>query len=113
MAAGKYTAKIEAGANWRVVVIVKGLDLTNATARLMARHTMNGDVKMTLTDTDGIAIVVTDTNTATLTITRSAAETTALDLASGIYDLEVVLSGGAVYRILEGVITTSPEVTRV
>jgi hypothetical protein len=49
----------------------------------------------------------------TITLSATAIVTAALTAPfSGVYDLELVSGGGVVTRLLEGVATVSPEVTR-
>jgi hypothetical protein len=49
----------------------------------------------------------------TITLSATATVTAALTAPfSGVYDLELVSGGGVVTRLLEGVATVSPEVTR-
>ena len=48
----------------------------------------------------------------TITLTVSASDTAALTAGNGVYDLEIVSSGGVVTRLIEGSYTISREVTR-
>jgi len=52
------------------------------------------------------------TNAGVITLSLTATETAALAAGRYVYDLEMVSSGGVVTRLLEGVVTVSPEVTR-
>jgi hypothetical protein len=52
------------------------------------------------------------TNAGVITLALTATETAALAAGRYVYDLELVSSGGQVTRLLEGVVTVSPEVTR-
>jgi hypothetical protein len=52
------------------------------------------------------------TNAGVITVSLTATETAALAAGRYVYDLEMVSSGGLVTRLLEGVVTVSPEVTR-
>jgi hypothetical protein len=52
------------------------------------------------------------TNAGVITLSLTATETAALAAGRYVYDLEMVSSGGLVTRLLEGVATVSPEVTR-
>jgi hypothetical protein len=52
------------------------------------------------------------TNAGVITLSLTATETAALAAGRYVYDLEMVSSGGQVTRLLEGVVTVSPEVTR-
>jgi hypothetical protein len=52
------------------------------------------------------------TSAGVITLSLTATETAALAAGRYVYDLELVSSGGVVTRLLEGVVTVSPEVTR-
>jgi ribosomal protein L18 len=114
MAAGYYDIVIEQGATWRLVVQVTGLDLTGATARMQARLVVTSVTPVVeLSTANGrIVIAVSDTQHATLTLTLTAETTTGLSFTRAVYDLEVVLADGTVYRLLQGAVTLALEITR-
>ena len=114
MTAPVYDFVIEQGATLSKTVTVEGLNLTGATARMQARRN-HADTAVAV-DLDsaskgGIVLTITDTNNATLAITISATSTAILT-ARLLYDLEVVLADGTVYRLLQGKIVLSREITR-
>jgi hypothetical protein len=113
----RYDLLIDQGATLNIVATWNNsagtpINLTGYTARMSVRATFSS------------ATTVLDLNTAnsgialggaagTITITASATTTGALTAPfSGVYDLELVSSGGVVTRLLEGTATISPEVTR-
>ncbi len=63
------------------------------------------------TENDGITITVEAEKT-TLSIYADAASTAAITASKGVYDLELIDTSGDVYRLMEGAITISKEVTR-
>lgn len=86
-------------------------DLTGYTARMQVRATIAAaSALIDLTSPSG-GIVLGGT-AGTIAITITAAQTAALTISSGFYDLELIDAGGAVRRLLSGVVTVSKEVTR-
>ena len=86
-------------------------DLASYTARMQVRSTDASDTVLLSLTTENAGIALDDTaKTITLTITATA--TAALTFTEGVYDLELVSSGGVVTKILRGTITVSQEVTR-
>lgn len=88
------------------------IDLTGFTARIHMRDTLEATTPfLTLTtENGGIALGGT---AGTVDLLASAAATSAISATSGVYDLELVAGDGVtVTRLLEGLVTISPEVTR-
>ena len=88
------------------------IDLTGFTARMHMRDTLEATTPfLTLTtENGGIALGGT---AGTVDLLASATATTAISATSGVYDLELVAGDGVtVTRLLEGLVTISPEVTR-
>ena len=71
--------------------------LVTSTDTLVELSTTNG--KMTLNSSGEISLSLTATDTAAIA-------------SSGVYDLEITSSGGAVERVVEGEFNLIPEVTR-
>jgi hypothetical protein len=85
-------------------------DLTNFTARMQVRRTIESStviVELT-TENDGISIVDEDGK---IFLFMSPTQTSALT-SSGVYDLEIISSDGVVSRVVQGLFTLSQEVTR-
>lgn len=79
------------------------------TARMQIRETVSSSTTLaSLTNTSGITLASTGPN---IVISLSATDTAALSFSNAYYDLELVNSG-TVYRVLEGKVTLSKEVTR-
>lgn len=84
------------------------VNLTGYTARMKVKDAIGGTTAVSLTSPTGIAI---DNTAKTITVTIADSVTAALTIDSGVYDLEVVSSGGVVTRILEGNVAVEGEVT--
>ncbi len=94
----------------RYVVNDVPVDLTGATIRgaLKKNHTST-TASLSCTIANGKAFL--NTATGVFGITLIAADTSALEATSYVYDIEVVLPSGDVTRAMQGKITLTPEVT--
>ena len=94
----------------RYVVNNVPVDLTGATIRgaLKKTHT---SVLASLSCTTGNGKAYLDVATGWFGINLIAADTSALEATSYVYDIEVVLPSGDVTRAMQGKITLTPEVT--
>lgn len=119
MAAGPLDLLIEQGATFTWPMVWKDdagvpINLTGYTARMHVRFTLAAPVTLLeLTTLNGRITLGTTGGQITLSLT--ATETAALldwPANKGVYDLEMVSSGGQVTRLLKGTITLDPEVTR-
>ena len=112
-----YDLEIQQGATLSLVATWKdsggtAINLTGYTARMNVRETYSSSSAfLTLTTENGG--ITLGGSAGTITLSASATTTAALTAPfSGVYDLELVSGGGVVTRLLEGVATISPEVTR-
>lgn len=88
------------------------LSLVGYTARMQYRSA-HASVAVLLEATESNGRVAMAASAGHFEITFPAAATQALEApARGVYDIEIASSGGEVYRILEGDLRVSPEVTR-
>ena len=116
MTAGTHDITIEQGATFTLSLVWKDptdvpYDLTGYTARMQVRKAFGtADPMLSLTSTDGD--IVLGGVDGTIVVTASATATAAMDGNQGVYDLELVAPGGAVTRLLQGVVEISLEVTR-
>lgn len=86
------------------------VNTTGYTARMQLRTSYSAaNASLELTTANGR---ISLTNAGVITLALTATETAALAAGRYVYDLELVSSGGQVTRLLEGVVTVSPEVTR-
>lgn len=110
MAAAIYNITIEEQAKW-VVTITVPMDLTGYTARMAIRQRVRGPItKEIYSPSSGIVITPGGTSS-TVELTLTKAETLALKIAKGVYDLWVATSGGVPSRLLYGDVTVLPTVT--
>lgn len=93
--------------------IFEDFDLNGYTARMQVRRTIDSPTAMVTltTENGGIAINQAPGSSNNLNIYMDNTVTATL-LSSGVYDIEIINDGGEVSRILQGVFTVSPEVTR-
>lgn len=115
MTAGIYDIIIEKGATWNPIITWQNndgtaIDLTGYSARLQVREPVTASTTLiSLTSGSGITLGGT---AGTIALLLSATDTAALSFEKGVYDLELVSGGGIVYRLLQGRVNVSSEVTR-
>lgn len=86
-------------------------DFTNYTARMQIRRTIeSGTVMIELTTENG-GLTFTNPAQGELTVEMTAVQTAGLS-SSGVYDLEIISTGGEVSRLVQGSFTLNLEVTR-
>ncbi|MBP7657633.1 MAG: hypothetical protein KA742_13940 [Pseudoxanthomonas sp.] len=114
MAAAKTKLKIEQGATFRKVFIWKAagvpVDLTGWTGRMQIRPDVASDEVIASLTTENGGIDIEDAGTFVLYL--SSEQTTAMTFDSAVFDLELVAPNGDVTRLMQGVVTLSPQVTR-
>lgn len=106
---------IDQGATFRLTVVWKDgtgtpVNLNGYVARMQIRRTIRSDTPvLSLTTGNGITL---GGATGSVTIVATAAQTAAINIRSGVYDLELEAPDGTVTRLMEGNVTVSFEVTR-
>jgi len=96
--------------NWKTGSTPTFVNTTGYTARMQLRTSYTAaSASLELTTANSR---ISLTNAGVITLSLTATETAALAAGRYVYDLEMVSSGGLVTRLLEGVATVSPEVTR-
>ena len=121
MIAGKYNIYCEQGAtfarNLTIVVpdeidpeITTPYDLSNHTARMQVRRTVDSTSKIVELTTENGGLTIDDTH-GTILI-EMADEVTASIQSSGVYDLEIIDDAGRVSRVIQGDFIFNQEVTR-
>jgi hypothetical protein len=96
--------------NWKTGSPAAFVNTTGYTARMQLRTSYSAaTASLELTTANGR---ISLTSAGVITLSLTATETAALAAGRYVYDLELVSSGGVVTRLLEGVVTVSPEVTR-
>lgn len=117
---GRYAQKlnldIEKGATFDVTLTYKDenevvINLTGYTARLQIRDTQDAASFIHEMTTANGGIVLGGV-AGTIQLIISDTDTTAFTETTGVYDLELISSGGAVTRLVEGTVTFYEEVTR-
>ena len=114
MSAGAYDITCEQGATFSRTLTVKDSsgavrDLSTYTARMQVRRTQSSSSTLIELTTENGRISLNSSGQVALSI--SATDTASLS-DGGIYDLELVSSGGDVERLVEGNFTLVLEVTR-
>lgn len=114
----KYKIEIVQGATlrdtvtWKVGEPSAPVDLTGATARMQVRDKLSSPAVLLELTSDNGGIVLGGA-AGTVTLYMDDAATAAITWSAGVYDLEVVLAGGDVRRLLAGAAVVLPEVTRI
>ena len=103
---------IDQGADFSTTVTVSdsagsALDLSNYTALAMIRKTYESTTATTFTST-----FASDRTTGQITISLTDVQTTALDFGRYVYDLLITDGDGDKTRVLEGIATVNPSVSR-
>ena len=103
---------IDQGADFSTTVTVSdsagsALDLTNYTALAMIRKTYDSTSATSFT-----SAFATDRTTGKITISLTDVQTTALEQGRYVYDLLLTDGSGDKTRVLEGIATVSPSVSR-
>jgi len=117
MAAGRYDLHIEASYEWPLKLVISddGVPrvLTGWEARLHIRETIAGPLLKALTSSPAAGITVTAA-AGQLDILLTPAETEALGITLGVYELELYKPADATkdQRLLEGEVIVKPPVVR-
>jgi hypothetical protein len=130
MSAGIYNLTIEQGTDWRLLFVWKdnagdSRDLTDYSARLQIRETIDSKLALLSASTDDGTILLGGVD-GTVEINFSENLTKAVKInpalfglwqdgkegALFVYDLEIIDSTGKVRRLLQGAVFFVPEVTR-
>lgn len=121
MIAGTYNIICEQGTTFTRILDIERPDpddstqyipynLTGHTARMQVRRTIESTTPMLTLTTENGGISISGT-IGRITINASATQTAALT-SSGVYDIEIISSSGAVSRVVQGNFNLSLEVTR-
>lgn len=115
MIAGDYNINIQQGATFeRVLTVTESdgsiLDLTGYTARMQIRPEVDSEVVYANLTTEN-GLIVVDSVAGTISLTINASTTSAMT-REGVYDLEIISSGGKIYKLLKGIVRIDHEVTR-
>ncbi len=113
---GSFDFTIYQGATFGHVISWKdendqAINLSGYTSRMHLRVSKDSETAFLTLTTENSRIALGGA-LGTITLSISAADTALLSEAGGVYDLELISSGGNVTRLLEGNIIISREVTR-
>lgn len=110
-----YNIRFHQGATWSFTLTLTddngtAIDLTGYTAKMQIRDLPGGTVFETL-ETGGAGIVITAA-TGEIALTFTAAETAALTISRGMYDLKITSSGAVVTYLLKGEFVVDARITQ-
>lgn len=83
----------------------------NDNAIELSNYVARGQMRKTYTSSNAVSFTTT-TNTGILVISLTAGQTANITAGRYVYDVELVDTQNTVVRILEGIVTITPEVTR-
>jgi hypothetical protein len=115
MTAGPFNFTIEQGTDVTLPLAVTdpdgaAIDLTGCTAAMMIRRSYDAtDTLVSLSDDDGITLGGAD---GTITIIVDSSVTNTMTAGTAVYDFKLFDSLGDPVRLIQGIITISPAVTR-
>ena len=111
MAAVKWNQDINAGQNWMADI---NLMNTNGSTRDITGHTLASQIRRHYKSVNATTILVEvlDAPTGNIKLSLTDAQTTALIGGKYLYDVEMTDTEGIKERIIQGVITVRPEVTK-
>lgn len=121
MTAAKRDLYIEQGATFQLAFtwnegtvdeIGPPVDLTGCVARMQIRKAQQQAALLSATSAGIDPAIVLGGATGTIAITLTDDMTDALTLKSALYDLEIEFPDETVYRLLEGGVTVSPNITQ-
>lgn len=88
------------------------IDINGYSARMQVRRTIDSASYLVYLTTENGGLTINPADADNQIVISMADEVTASISTSGVYDLEIESPEGVVSRILQGVFTLSPEVTR-
>tara|TARA_A200000159_G_C7225441_1_gene297931 strand:- start:366 stop:701 length:336 start_codon:yes stop_codon:yes gene_type:complete len=111
MSAGTYNFTIEQGTTFSRVLTLQ----ENGSAMNLTGYSVASQMRSTHDSSSIVATFsgsVTNASSGQLTLSLTNSQTSAIEEAIYVYDVEITSGAGAVTRILEGNVTVTPEVTR-
>ena len=116
MTAAQHSITIEQSATFTLDLVWEDsngvpVNISGYTARMQVRRTYVDNTPQLDFTTENGAIALGNA-LGTISITGDAADTAAVTIKTGVYDLELVSPDGTVTRLIQGPATISPEVTK-
>ena len=111
MSAGTYNFTIEQGTTFSRVLTLQ----ENGSAMNLTGYSVASQMRSTHDSWSIVATFsgsVTNASSGQLTLSLTHSQTSAIEEAIYVYDVEITSGAGSVTRILEGNVTVTPEVTR-
>ena len=111
MSAGTYNFTIEQGTTFSRVLTLQ----ENSSAMNLTGYSVASQMRSTHDSSSIVATFsgsVTNASSGQITLSLTNSQTSAIEEAIYVYDVEITSGTGTVTRILEGNITVTPEVTR-
>ena len=111
MSAGTYNFTIEQGTTFSRVLTLQ----ENGSAMNLTGYSVASQMRSTHDSSSIVATFsgsVTNASSGQLTLSLTNSQTSAIEEAIYVYDVEITSGAGSVTRILEGNVTVTPEVTR-
>ena len=111
MSAGTYNFTIEQGTTFSRVLTLQ----ENGSAMNLTGYSVASQMRSTHDSSSIVATFsgsVTNASSGQITLSLTNSQTSAIEEAIYVYDVEITSGAGAVTRILEGNVTVTPEVTR-
>lgn len=97
---------------WQAGEPATGVDITGAEVRMQVRPSKRSDTVFVNASTVSGEITLTDAPNGEFTIRLEASTTDDLSFSRAVYDIEIEMTDGTVYRLVEGDACLSREVTR-
>jgi len=111
MSAGTYNFTIEQGTTFSRVLTLQ----ENGSAMNLTGYSVASQMRSTHDSSTVVATFtgsVTNASSGQITLSLTNSQTSAIEEAIYVYDVEITSGAGAVTRILQGTVTVTPEVTR-
>lgn len=107
--ATKSNLTIDQGSNYSVIV---DLTTANGSAMNLTGYTGRGQMRKSPYSSTAKDFTVAVANTGTVTLSMTSDYTSNITSGRWLYDVEVISDSGIVTRVLEGIVTVTPEITR-
>jgi hypothetical protein len=111
MSAGTYNFTIEQGTTFSRVLTLQ----ENGSAMNLTGYSVASQMRSTHDSSTVVATFTANVSNASngqITLTMSNSTTSGIEEGMYVYDVEITSGGGVVTRIMQGQVTTTPEVTR-
>lgn len=78
----------------------------------LSTYTTAGQIRKHYTSSNSVSFTATANSSGVITLSLTANATSNLTAGRYVYDIELTTAGGVVSRIVEGIVTITPQVTR-